>query len=112
MKKSLGNLNQNIVATIIIIASTSYLLGFIFSLGALILEKNNENVRFYAKQTIIFSFIDFLIKSSYSFYNQSIILFIIRFLFLTVVFITGYHAYRNDKFIFPFIQKIIDYIKI
>ncbi|CAM3139302.1 DUF4870 domain-containing protein [Streptobacillus felis] len=114
MKKSIGNLNENLVATIILIASSISLIGFIFSIGALILEKENDFVRDYAKQGIIFSLFTYtanLFKFDHSFLFISISGLLSLVVFILIV-VTAIHAYKGEEFKFDFMRKIFEYIKL
>ncbi|WP_066901624.1 hypothetical protein [Streptobacillus notomytis] len=112
MKKSIGNINENLVATAILIISLSPFLGLIFSVGGLILEKENEFVRDYAKQGMIFSFFSFVVtlfKDTNLASSISVLSFLI---ILILVLVTSIHAYKGESFKFDFMKKIFEYIKL
>ncbi|WP_156299062.1 DUF4870 domain-containing protein [Streptobacillus canis] len=114
MKKSVGNLDENLVATIILAAASLPFMGVIFSFGALILEKENNFVRDYAKQGLIFS----IIKYACSFFKEVDSFFfagiygVLQLILLILIVVTAIHAYKKEEFKFEFMKKIFDYIKL
>ncbi|CAM3225328.1 DUF4870 domain-containing protein [Streptobacillus ratti] len=112
MKKSIGNINENLVASVILIVSLSPFLGIVFSIGGLILEKENEFVRDYAKQGLIFSFISFILILFKDLKLSDLILTLSFLILLALVVITTIHAYRGEEFKFDFMRKIFEYIKL
>ncbi|WP_196760902.1 hypothetical protein [Streptobacillus moniliformis] len=112
LKKSIGNINENLVAATILIISLSPFIGIIFSIGGLILEKENEFVRDYAKQGLIFSFFSFIITLFRDLKLPPSILALLFLILFILTLITAIHAYKREEFKFDFMKKIFDYIKL
>lgn len=112
-RKTLGELPENVLSALVILTSYIYFFGFAVSLFVLIKERDNEFVRFYAKQTLIFSFIS-LIKYILS-ENLSFIIglnMLLNISFIILIFVTSYNAYINKKFTFKFIEKIMEKLEL
>ena len=107
---SIGGLRASIAAFFICI---SFFLGmsFIVSLASLILEKENEFVRFYAERTLAVNiiFLVLLVCNIVIFIGQ--IVFLLGFAALSVYqIIACYKAYKGDTFDLPFMEKICDFL--
>ena len=107
---SIGGLRASIAAFFICI---SFFLGmsFIVSLASLILEKENEFVRFYAERTLALNmiFLVLLVCNIIFFIGQ--IIFLLGLIALSVYqIIACVKAYKGQTFDLPFIEKICDFL--
>ena len=107
---SIGGLRASIAAFFICI---SFFLGmsFIVSLASLILEKENEFVRFYAERTLALNmiFLVLLVCNIIFFIGQ--IIFLLGLVALSVYqFIACFKAYKGKTFDLPFMEKICDFL--
>lgn len=105
---SIGGLRANIAAFFICI-SFFFGISFLVSLAALILEKENNFVRFYAERTLALNLflLVFLLVNIFLFIGQ--IIFFFGFLVLIILqIIAAYNAFKGKVFEIPYINKICD----
>ena len=107
---SIGGLRANVAAFFICI-SFFFGISFLISLAALILEKENKFVRFYAERTLalnlfllVFSLVNIIL-----FIGQ--IVFFIGFLAIIALQVfSAFKAYKGEIFEIPFTDKICNFL--
>ena len=107
---SIGGLRASIAAFFICI---SFFLGmsFIVSLASLILEKENEFVRFYAERTLALNMIFLVLFVCNIIFFIGQIIFLLGLIALSVYqIIACVKAYKGQTFDLPFMEKICDFL--
>ncbi|MBP9478595.1 MAG: hypothetical protein KBF12_08235 [Sebaldella sp.] len=107
---SIGGLRANIAAFFICI-SFFFGVSFLVSLAALILEKENNFVRFYAERTLALNLVLLILSIVNIFLFIGQIIFLIGFLVLIIFqLIVAFNAFKGKVFEIPYINKICDFL--
>lgn len=102
--KSIGGISPNLVVAILIIVTATYpVVGLILSVATLILEVNNNFVRYYAKHLVILGLI-MMILSLIKYVKYVNILFILLLIYML------YESYNKRVWKVPFLTDFINKI--
>lgn len=108
MKKSIGGINNNLVACILILLTIiSGVLGLFSSFAALILETDDKLVRFYAKNMIVASLISLIISGLFFPFSVISIVYIIKVPLYIILIISMTKAYNLEIWDIPVINDIV-----
>lgn len=110
MKKSFGNLDNNIIALInIILAIVTPIFGLIASLAILILETEDSFIRYYSRNMIVASILNLILKFTF---NELIpIKFIfesIYFIYFIILVIACIKAYKLEIWRIPVVTYLVE----
>lgn len=116
MRKSFGNLDNNIIALInVILAIVFPALGLVMSFVVLVLETEDSFVRYYAKNMIVASIVQMILRFIINIHIYFLIGYLIEAIFLiytVILIIACVKAYKLEIWRIPVITDLMEKLNI